>query len=164
MDRLALLPPEAARLVGEELAKLGAQREALRARLGEADSALRITEALLEALGNGRRFLVLENDPGKRGRILGRAAKAALTALEASSPEVVRDRIKSLIRQITVKPDGTVVVEGTYEPLVREELERVGAEPGTIEAVEKVRTTLVPGARTLRYFFGPPGHLRALLW
>jgi hypothetical protein len=51
-----------------------------------------------------------------------------LGALEATSPEVVRERIKALIRQITVKPDGSVLVEGTYEPLVREELERAGAE------------------------------------
>ncbi len=61
----------------------------------------------------------------------------------------VRDRIKSPVTRIIVKPDGSVIVEGTYdtyEPLVREELERTPANGAVGEAGEKVRTTWCRGS------------------
>ncbi len=122
VERLALLPPEAARIVGAELEKLGIRRHELRGRLEQANQTLKLTEALLAAMGSRRRFFVPTADPVKRGRILGRAAERMLDVLEASSPESVRDRVKSLIHSITVEADGRVVVEGTYEPLVLAEM------------------------------------------
>jgi hypothetical protein len=58
----------------------------------------------------------------QRARIRGRATERILEDLECSSPETLRARLKALDRQVTVQADGTVVVAGTYEPLVTEEL------------------------------------------
>ena len=79
----------------------------------------------------------------RRARIRERATERILEDLEDSSPETLRARLKALDRQVTVQVDGTVVVEGTYEPLVTEE--RAGAKKSEGGAAEAVRRMLVPG-------------------
>lgn len=112
MERLALLPPDAARAVGERLAQFGQEREALRAKLMKADQMTRVADALLVAFGaNGRGLLLPTTDPAQRGRIVGKAVERVLADLEASSPEAVRDRVTAMIRQVTVQANGRVVVK-----------------------------------------------------
>lgn len=79
-----------------------------------------------------------------------------LAVLEASSPESVRDRVKSFIRSITVVADGRVVVDGTYEPLVLAEI------PVLADAAEIVRTMWVPGGRTHNGENPPIRHRQAM--
>ncbi len=143
VDRLTLLPPDAAHVVGEQLEQFGRKREEVRRKLVEADQLARVADALLVAFGaTGRRLLIPASDPAQRSRIVGKAVERVLADLQASSPETVRDRVKAMIRQVTVKADGRVVVDGSWEPVVQEELRRNG-DAQTADAC--VRTTLVPG-------------------
>jgi site-specific DNA recombinase len=146
LERLALLPPEAARMVGEQLEQLGTEKQQLQARLQVAEHVDRAASAFLVALGAGPRLLVPSVDPARRSRILGLATARVLEDLEDSAPETVRTRLKSLVRQVTVTADGKVTVEGTYEPLVMEEL--TGADRRENGGAEIVRRMLVPGDRT----------------
>jgi hypothetical protein len=76
-------------------------------------------------------------------------AARVLAELEDSSPEIVRMRLRTLVRQVTVNADGKVTVERTCEPLVMEEL--AGAKRLEGSAAEVVRRMLVPGGRTSGY-------------
>jgi hypothetical protein len=87
VERLALLPPEAAQAVGERVVQFGQEREALRGKLMEGDQVTRVVDALLVAFGaNGRRLLLPTTDPAHRGRIVGKAVERVLADLQASSP------------------------------------------------------------------------------
>jgi hypothetical protein len=146
LERLALLPPEAARLVGGHLEQLGTEKQQIRVRLQAAEHLDRAANAFLVALGAGPRLLVPSPHPTRRARILGRATARVLADLEDSAPETVRTRLKATVRQITVNADGNVTVEGTHEPFVVEAL--AGAERPDGSAAEAVRRMLVPGERT----------------
>ena len=143
VDRLALFPPEAARLIGEELEKLGQEQEAVRARLAATEQLDRAASAFLVALGPGPRLFVPTTDPARRAKLLGKATERILADLDGSSPETLRARLKALVRQVTVQGDGNVVVEGTYEPLAIEALQ--GADRAAGGDSDAVRRMLVPG-------------------
>lgn len=143
VDQIALLPPEAAHLVGEELEKLGQAREAVRARLEATERFDRAASAFLVALGPGPRLFVPTADPAKRAKLLGKATERILKDLDDASPETLRARLKALVRQVTVQGDGNVVVEGTYEPLAIEALQ--GADRAAGGDSDAVRRMWVPG-------------------
>lgn len=108
LDRLTLLPPEAARLVGAELEKLGREREAVRSRLQETKRLTQAASAFLMVLGSGPRLFMPTAVPSKRARILGRAVERVLADLEESSPEALRDRLKALVRRVMVHGNGKI--------------------------------------------------------
>ncbi len=144
VEHLTDLPPHAARSVREKLEDLSQQREKLQAQLRDADRIVQAADLLLLALGGSRyRLLIPTSDPGKRSRIFGRVAERILADLEASAPEAVRRQLQALIREVTIHPDGRVTVEGTWEPLVSEEMKQDGN--GLTRTPEEVREMLVPG-------------------
>jgi hypothetical protein len=112
--------------------------EALRARTADEAASSRPT---LEG-----KFAKLERKiPAFLDRLTGRAVERVLADLEESSPEALRDRLKALVRRVMVHGNGKIEVEGTYEPLLLEELE--GAGYPAAGAAETVRRMLVPGER-----------------
>ena len=65
------------------------------------------------ALGSDPRLLVPTTDPAKRAKLLGKATERILAKFDDSSPETLRTRLKTLVRQVTVQADGKVVVEAS---------------------------------------------------
>jgi site-specific DNA recombinase len=164
IDRLAVLPPDATRIVGEELEKLGRERDSVRGQLRDLDGTTQLADAFLLGLeASARRLLLPTTDTARRSRVLAKATAKLQADLESSAPEAVRHHLKQMIEQVTVHGDGRVSVDGTYGPLVLEGLRQAGKAEGASQ--ETMRTTLVPGegiepswaeARGILSSLGPP--------
>ncbi len=106
VERLALLLPNAARLIGEELEKLDEAREAVLLREREAERMTEKADRFLVALSRPSRLLVPTANGMKRTGIFTRAV-GVFGQLEDCSPEGLRERLREILRQVVVERNGT---------------------------------------------------------